>query len=412
MTFVVDALHSLVRHPIVRRLLHPLFAGGSRHHLARLDRVAPARSQLNTLLSLVHRARATAFGRDHDFARIRSVADFRRLVPIRKPAELWQRYPRSGQTWHEPSTPLLLPPATPGESTYPVLLSPGLLQSHRQAFATAFALLHHASPSARFLEGGFFSLGDDPLPHFASPRGDDSLTKARFPYLLRSAVRVASGNTLPAMPSETPSCILGAGERIVPFLEASRRNQADGTSRELWPRLAAVVYTKRTPGFCVSALRDLVGPRVTLLETVFRPEGPVAVEDRRHGGLRLLVNHGLFFELLPRRATERISLEMAVPGEEYELIISSPAGVWACRSGLRVRFERLVPPIVTIERMDRDSAPESTPESRLEAPLKTDVLQSASLVLPGRPPLSVPVDHPRRAGIPATLQETAYRNPW
>src|SRR5215469_10203552 len=77
----------LVGSRLVRRLTDTLFRGRARRHVAVLDHLDAGRAQLRTLRGLVHRAHTTRFGRDHDFRRIRSAEDFRRLVPLRTTAD-------------------------------------------------------------------------------------------------------------------------------------------------------------------------------------------------------------------------------------------------------------------------------------------------------------------------------------
>src|SRR5689334_15968017 len=77
----------------------------ARRRAAFLDRADPAELQRRTLRRLVRRARDTRFGRDHDFAGVRSVADYQRRVPLRDYDALWHDYwqpafPRlEGVTW-------------------------------------------------------------------------------------------------------------------------------------------------------------------------------------------------------------------------------------------------------------------------------------------------------------------------
>ena len=77
-----DAVQGWVtEHALVRRAAEAVFRAVSRRHLAQFDRLAPARCQARILLGLLHQAQTTRFGRDHDFRRIRTLDDFRR-VPL------------------------------------------------------------------------------------------------------------------------------------------------------------------------------------------------------------------------------------------------------------------------------------------------------------------------------------------
>src|SRR5207248_7359996 len=80
--------------PTVRHLVNLGFHLKAALRTAALERADPVRTQERTLRRLVHRARATRFGRDHGFRRIRSVADFQRAVPIRTYESLWDAYLR------------------------------------------------------------------------------------------------------------------------------------------------------------------------------------------------------------------------------------------------------------------------------------------------------------------------------
>ena len=57
-----------------------------------LDRMDAGCVQHDTLMSLVRRARNTRFGRDHDFSRMYSVADYQARVPVRDYEFFWNTY--------------------------------------------------------------------------------------------------------------------------------------------------------------------------------------------------------------------------------------------------------------------------------------------------------------------------------
>ena len=70
-------LAPVTNHRVVRRFADATLVRLAHHRAHELDHLDAARTQTNTLLRLVRTARNTRFGRDHDFARIESVADYR-----------------------------------------------------------------------------------------------------------------------------------------------------------------------------------------------------------------------------------------------------------------------------------------------------------------------------------------------
>ena len=96
-------MHPPGRDPGLRKLVGSRLARGAVNlgfHLSsrlRCDELSapdPVRTQERTLRRLVRKAQQTRFGRDHDFGRIRSVADFQRTVPVRTYESLWEAYLR------------------------------------------------------------------------------------------------------------------------------------------------------------------------------------------------------------------------------------------------------------------------------------------------------------------------------
>jgi hypothetical protein len=371
---------------LARQVTEAVCGAHSRRHLARFDQLAPARCQARTLLGLIHQARHTRFGRDHDFGRIRSVADFRRLVPLSTPADLWRcylqsAYPRlGGTTWPGPVLPLtwvngrLLP-----------LLSAALQRARRAAWTTALALVHHLRPRSPLFAGQALFLGE-------------GVSAADLPRAIRPYALCQAGGSDTALrllaerAAQMPLTLLaGPAERLVPLLEYVRQAAGQCDLTQVWPRLTAALYTLRSPGSSAGRLRAALGEGPLLLETLFRPEAPVAVEDPRRAGLRLLPDHGVFFDLVPAEEAgqphaRRFGLDDAEPGALYELALTTPAGLWACRSGLTVRLERQGPPVVRPVEL---------------VPARTDERVTA-----------LPPPRPQTADSPAALPENFVRSPW
>lgn len=406
-------LDCLVASPPVRRLLEVVFAAQSRWHLKGFDQLAPARAQLRTLLGLVHNARNTLFGREHDFRRIRSVADFRRLVPLRTPVEQRREYGQPGDTWPADHFGNGSPTNEPVRSTS---LSPASLANHCRSIQTAMALIQRIRPHCRLLGGPIVWLRDEDRPTSGESIG------THFPLLIRGAVCAEfdedsangcrrngfSSQTIQRVAHTPPTCLIGPADRVMTLLE--KIGGIRGTAA--WQELAAVLYSRPDAAFDVAALRERLPKSVVLLELVARPEGIIAVEDPRYNQLRLLPDHGLYFELVPSSTANvlqppRLGLDEAATGISYELVISSPAGVWACRSGSHVRFEELAPllfqvvPSVSAVADASGSLAGPLPTIRSDAPATTPMRASHrqsgdnSVALPGsfvRTPWSTPVD--------------------
>ena len=342
-----------------------------------------ARCQERVLRGLVHQAAATRFGREHDFRRIRSPRDFRRLVRLRTLADFCHEYwqptclvPPSN-TWPGKAEPFASAGISTDGTALRVPITPDSLTAHSGAVGTALSFIACARPRANLFLGQLLYLGRQG----ESVQGTalDTLAMSvleRAPRAIRPYMVSHSGSTvLKAVYDRLPvTCVIGEAKYLSRLfrglLQATGRN---GIS-ELFPRLAAVLYNGTARDKERAELRDLVGnEQVLLLQSWHRPEAPLAVEDPDQGHLRLLADNGVYFECVPLQELSssepvRHGLDEVVPGVQYEVAISSPAGVWACLTGERVQFERRQPPLLRrVETSDysvrpvRPRAPRPTP---------------------------------------------------
>ncbi len=352
-----------------------VFGVRARWEVARFDRLTAARCQRRILLGLVNAAQATPFGREHDFHRIRTEADFRRLLPLRTTTELR----RAG-------------------GAMAVVGGPWRRQAHGAAWATALAFVAGARPEARLLSGRLVFLdGAAVLPWLVRPYAliDPNQPEAQARESISSlALRVGLDRI---------TCLAGPAEALVSWINRARDAAGRDSIKDIWPRLTAVLYSRQSSlDNPKTRLRASLGDDVLLLETRIPSEGPVAVEDPRHGGFRLLFDHGVYFEFTPaaeagRPEAVRHTLAEVEPGVVYEMAMTSPAGLWGCRTGLAVCFERRDPPLFQV----------------IETPAPAPV----EVVLDGRKLLTrslcpTPAPHRPIAGIPATPPEKLVHIPW
>jgi hypothetical protein len=199
------------------------------------------------------------------------------------------------------------------------------------------------------------------------------------------------------------TCLAGTTDRLSRFLEEVRRMSGRERVADIWPQLAAVLYT-RSAAANVSRLDEQFGRGdVLCMEMYVRPEGAIALEDPRHRSLRLLPDHGIYFEFVPvdeigKPRPPRFSAADVRVGVPYALALSSPAGIWACLVGGIVQFERRDPPLLRLVETRTLWEPPA-----VEPPAVPPARLRSAHPFPVQPP------HPRSGGIPATLPGRSFR---
>jgi hypothetical protein len=362
---------------MLRRAADLLFTVSARRRVRRLDALNLEQIQSQTLLSLVRHAQETRFGQDHDFARIRSVADFQERVPLRDYDAFWGSYWKAafpgmtGATWPGKVPYLALSSGTTTGTTKYVPVSREMLVSNRRGALTGLSWFRAAFPKKPLFTGRMFFLGGSTdlqqLDDAAAPvlAGDLSGIVAReVPSLLRPycfpPLDVAlmrdweqkldqlcrQSRSLPiTLVSGVPSWLLVLFERML---------QLTGRDRliDVWPTLQVVIHGGTGFEPYRSLFRRVVGSdSVQFLETYPASEGFIAAEDPRHGLLRLIPDHRIFFEFVPvaelkdARPTRHTASQVEL-GVQYAVVLTTCAGLWSYVLGDTVCFERRDPPLL------------------------------------------------------------------
>jgi hypothetical protein len=329
----------------------------------------PATEQERQLVALVRHAENTRFGREHSFAKIKTIADFQARVPLRRYEDMWRDY------W-QPEFPRLADCTWPGTISYFALSSgttsgatkyiPCSREMNRANDRAALDVLaHHITnrPSSRVLGGKSFMLGGSTELTELAPgihAGDLSgIAAARVPFWARPYIYPPRELALIAdwekkiellshgILDEDIRVIAGTPSWLLIFFE---RLFALKPERE--PRLAAfspnleliihggVNFAPYRPQF--EAL--LAGSHAETREVYPASEGFIAAQDRGPGeGLRLIPDNGLFYEFVPLA-----ELAAATPtrhwvanielGLDYAVVVTSCAGLWAYVMGDTVKF--------------------------------------------------------------------------
>jgi hypothetical protein len=351
------------------------FHAFARARVAQVRSLDPAPTQERQLFDLLRRARDTQFGRDHRFDAIRSVAEYQRAVPLRTYEELWDEYLKAHYpvfddlTWPGRIPFLALTSGTTQGATKYIPVSPEMVASNLKASKTMLAFGLVANPAARLFHGKVFFLGgstelEQPAPGveqgdlsgIAAKRVNPLLRPYTFPPLELALVPdwerklqmlAERGAREPiAMVSGVPSWLLMLFQRLLDL--TGKR-----TIAEVWPTLETVVHGGVKFDPYRPAFEAVLGkPSIRLQETYPCSEGFIAFGDPETDQLRLVLDHGLFYEFVPAdelgsdRPT-RHWLGDVQAGVNYAIVVSTCAGMWAHVIGDTVRFESLDPPRIT-----------------------------------------------------------------
>lgn len=335
--------------------------------------------QRRLLERLIRRARDTRFGRDHNFAAIRSVADFQYQVPPRRFEEMWEEYWRAqfphlvDCTWPGRVPYFAVTSGTTTGVTKHIPCTDAILAGNRRA--TLDLVVHHLEhrPASRLFAGRNFMLGGSTRLVQLAPgiwSGDLSGISGKtvprwarpFYFPPRELETIEDWETkiarlAPASLGVPIRAIGGTPSWLLLFFETLAALHPDRPRRltSFYPDLELLVHG----GVNFQPYRPifrawLEGSHAETREIYAASEGVIAVADRGDGeGMRLIVDQGLFYEFIPvddlgsvwpRRAW----LANAEIGVNYALAVSTCAGLWAYIIGDTVRLVDLDPPRLLI----------------------------------------------------------------
>ncbi len=114
--------------------------------------------------------------------------------------------------------------------------------------------------------------------------------------------------------------------------------------KDLFPNLSLLVYGGVNFEPYKARLIDTIGKQIDSIETFPASEGFFAYQDNQaNEGLLLNTNSGIYFEFIPSQEIfsenpSRLNLREIKTGENYAMIISNNAGLWAYNIGDTIKF--------------------------------------------------------------------------
>ncbi len=327
----------------------------------------PVETQQKVFTDLIRQAKETQFGKDHDFASIKTFTDFAKNVPIRDYEELKPYVDRvvKGEEnilWKGKPIYFAKTSGTTSGAKY-IPLTKESMPFHIQAARNAILSYIHETGKSDFVNGKMIFLQGSPILEEKNgiKLGRLSGIVAHFVPKYLQKNRMPSWETnciedwetkVDAIVEETynqnMSVISGIPSWVQMYFEKLQQ-KANKPVGELFKNFNLFIYGGVNYEPYRAKFENLIGRKVDSIELFPASEGFFAYQDsQKEKGMLLLLNSGIFYEFVkadefftenPRRCT----IGEVELGINYVLILSSNAGLWAYNIGDTVQFTSLKP---------------------------------------------------------------------
>ncbi|WP_313092982.1 GH3 auxin-responsive promoter family protein [Chryseobacterium flavum] len=320
------------------------------------------KNQEELLLSLVHTAEKTLFGREHDFENIHSLKDFQDRVPVSDYEDLKPYIERvkKGQAnilWTDTPEYFAKTSGTTSGSKYIPISKEGM---PFQIAGAQSALFHYIAKknNADFVNGKMIFLQGSPeleevfgiktgrLSGIVAHHIPSYLQKNRIPSWETNIMEDWEAKVekiIEETEHENMTLISGIPPWLIMYFEKLTEKHGKKI-KQLFPNLQLIVTGGVNYEPYKDKMEDLLGDKVDIIQTFPASEGFFAFQDDYTSeGLLLLTNHGIFYEFIPleeygKPGARRLSLKETELYKDYALVITTNSGLWAYSIGDVVRF--------------------------------------------------------------------------
>ncbi len=334
-------------------------------------------TQQKALLDIVNHAADTEFGRKHNFATIRSYADFAKRVPVgnydtfspyierMRKGERGLLVPEfirhfgnssgSSQEGRQKFLPLGKRQVSHVRGAGSDIVMRYLVHANETKFLSRFTLA--LLPPTTMKSDGPVLITSNPalmvteLPAFAKPiylpRGE-MMTIGDYNVKMRMIAEAYLDHDVGALTGTTCwfPVLFEAVLRV-----AAERGRAETTIGEIWPNLRVLIGGGVSAAPYLPLLRRLIGSdNFTLVDTYNATEGGIYAASDFSGnpGMLMLPHRGTFFEFVPMEERgnanpKRVPLWQVEVGQAYSIVVTTSAGLYAYELGDIVRFTSTAP---------------------------------------------------------------------
>lgn len=331
----------------------------------------PVATQQKVFQNLIAEAQNTQFGKDHNFAKITSMEEYAKQVPIRDYEGLRSYVDRvvAGEEdilWKGKPLYFAKTSGTTSGAKY-IPLTKESMPYHIQAARNGILSYVHETGNSNFVDGKMIFLQGSPILEEKNgiKLGRLSGIVAHFvpKYLQKNRLPSWETNCIEdwetkvnAIVEETiqqdMAVISGIPSWVQMYFEKlqTKANQPVG---EIFKNFNLFIYGGVNYEPYRAKFENLIGRRVDAIELFPASEGFFAYQDsQKEKGMLLLLNAGIFYEFVKADefhsnsdgvGPKRYTIGEVELGVNYVLIISTNAGLWAYNIGDTVQFTSLKP---------------------------------------------------------------------
>lgn len=327
----------------------------------------PLETQQKVFEDLIKQARETAFGKDHNFSKIKTFKDFSAQVPVRDYEALKPYVDRvvKGEEnilWKGKPLYFAKTSGTTSGAKY-IPLTAASMPYHIEAARNAILSYIHETGKADFVDGKMIFLQGSPILEEKNgiKLGRLSGIVAHFvpKYLMKNRMPSWETNCIEdwetkvnAIVEETitenMSVISGIPSWVQMYFEKleQKTNKPVG---DIFRNFNLFIYGGVNYEPYRAKFENLIGRKVDSIELFPASEGFFAYQDSQHEkGMLLLLNSGIFYEFIKAdefytENPKRYTIGEVVLNMNYVLIISTNAGLWGYNIGDTVQFTSLKP---------------------------------------------------------------------
>ena len=342
--------------------------------------------QEDQLISLLEKARYTAFGKYHGFGQLLETDDvignFKKAVPIFTYEKMQERWWKQQQqlpdiTWPGKPEFFALSSGTTGKESKRIPITDDFLDSMKQVGRSMITSLPNYNLPEELFESEILMLSSS--AHLQRnekgfSEGEISgINVSNFPdwydVFYRPGNEIAAisdwDERVQRIAEEAPKWNIGGIAGIPSWVLLMLRKVIEvnnlETIHDIWPNLTVyssggVAYDTYRKDFDAICKKPLV-----IMDTYLASEGFIAFNSRPNTmAMELALEHGYFYEFIPfdERGVDEsgdvlenpvsLNIDQVKLGEEYVLILSSCAGAWRYIIGDVIKFESLDPPQIKI----------------------------------------------------------------